>query len=152
MVLPATPGGSPATGEWQVNVPLTRNNDLPYGLFGARRFCHGPNVTVLCALTLARSPLSCVFCLWHKVMTFLSKWRNDVMRFLTAIMRSKSLGLLCGVGILCQFGGCDLGTITTTQTMDGRVAIIQLIRGAILTPIDTFITNTVNDAFASDDE
>ena len=31
VILPATPGGSPATGEWQVNVPLTRNNDLPYG-------------------------------------------------------------------------------------------------------------------------
>ena len=35
VVLPATPGGSPAAGEWQVNVPLTRNNDLPYGFFGA---------------------------------------------------------------------------------------------------------------------
>ena len=34
VVLPATPGGSPAAREWQVNVPLTRNNDLPYG-FGA---------------------------------------------------------------------------------------------------------------------
>ena len=33
MVLPATPGGSPAAREWQVNVPLTRNNDLPYGFF-----------------------------------------------------------------------------------------------------------------------
>ena len=42
MVLPATPGGSPAAREWQVNVPLTWNNDLPYGFFGARRFCHGP--------------------------------------------------------------------------------------------------------------
>ena len=31
MVLPATPGGSPAAREWQVNVPLTRDNDLPYG-------------------------------------------------------------------------------------------------------------------------
>ena len=31
VVLPATPGGSPAAGEWQVNVPPTRNNDLPYG-------------------------------------------------------------------------------------------------------------------------
>ena len=30
-VLPATPGGSPAARERQVNVPLTRNNDLPYG-------------------------------------------------------------------------------------------------------------------------
>ena len=34
VVLPATPGGSPAAGEWQVNVPLTRNNDLPYGTGG----------------------------------------------------------------------------------------------------------------------
>ena len=33
MVPPATPGGSPAAGEWQVNVPLTRNNDLPYGFW-----------------------------------------------------------------------------------------------------------------------
>ena len=31
VVLPATPGGLPAAREWQVNVPLTRNNDLPYG-------------------------------------------------------------------------------------------------------------------------
>ena len=28
MVLPATPGGSPAAREWQVNVPLTRNAGL----------------------------------------------------------------------------------------------------------------------------
>ena len=42
VVLPATPGGSPAAREWQVNVPLTRNNDLPYGFLGARRFRHGP--------------------------------------------------------------------------------------------------------------
>jgi len=27
----ATPGGSPAARERQVNVPLTRNHDLPYG-------------------------------------------------------------------------------------------------------------------------
>ena len=33
VVLPATPGGSPATREGQVNVPLTRNNDLPYGFW-----------------------------------------------------------------------------------------------------------------------
>ena len=37
MVLPATPGGSPAAREWQVNVPLTRNNDLPYGFLGRSR-------------------------------------------------------------------------------------------------------------------
>ena len=42
VVLPARPGGSPAAREWQVNVPLTLNNDLPYGFFGARGFCPGP--------------------------------------------------------------------------------------------------------------
>ncbi len=66
-------------------------------------------------------------------------------------MRAKSVGLLCGLGVLCQFGGCELGTITTTMTLDGRDAIIQLIRGAILTPIDAFITNAVNDVFGDED-
>ena len=73
------------------------------------------------------------------------------MRFRTAKMRARSLGLLCGLGVLCQFGGCDLGLITTTQTLDGRDAIIQLVRGAILTPIDALITNAVNEAFDSDE-
>ena len=31
MVLPDTPGGSPVTRKWQVNVPLTRNNQRHYG-------------------------------------------------------------------------------------------------------------------------
>ena len=35
VVLPARPGGSTAIGERQVNVPLARNNDLPYDFFGA---------------------------------------------------------------------------------------------------------------------
>ena len=69
------------------------------------------------------------------------------MRFRTGKMRARSLGLLCGLGVLCQFGGCDLGAITTTQTLDGRDAIIQLMRGAILAPIDAFITEAVNEAF-----
>ena len=33
VVLPATPGGSPATQKRQVNVALARNNDLPYGFW-----------------------------------------------------------------------------------------------------------------------
>ena len=73
------------------------------------------------------------------------------MRYRRMRVRSKSAGLLCGLGILCQFGGCDLGTITTSMTLDGREAIIQLLRGAILTPIDAFITNAVNEAFGADE-
>ena len=62
----------------------------------------------------------------------------------------RALGAVFAAGTLCQFGGCDLGSIsaTTTTTLDGRQVIISMIRGAILTPLDTFITNTVNDAFA----
>ena len=67
-------------------------------------------------------------------------------------VRAKSVGLLCVLGILCQFGGCDLGTITTSMTLDGRDAIIQLVRGAILTPIDALITDAVNEAFGSEDD
>ena len=67
-------------------------------------------------------------------------------------LRAKSLALICGLGAACQFGGCDLGTITTSMTLDGRDAIIQLIRGAILTPIDAFITEAVNEAFDTEDD
>lgn len=74
-----------------------------------------------------------------------------MMQFRGVKIRVKSAGLLCGMGILCQFGGCELGAITTAQTLDGRDAIIQLIHGAILTPIDAFITNAVNEAFDSDE-
>jgi hypothetical protein len=54
------------------------------------------------------------------------------------------------VGATCVFsmGGCDLGefTATTTTTLDGREVVTYLVRSAILTPIDDFITNAV-DAF-----
>ena len=52
VVLPALPGGSPASLDRQVNAPLTRSNDLPYlpltrsndlpYVFRVRRLCHGP--------------------------------------------------------------------------------------------------------------
>ena len=67
-------------------------------------------------------------------------------------VRARSVGILCGLGVLCQFGGCELGTVTTSMTLDGRDAIIQLIRGAILTPIDAFITDAVNEAFDAEDD
>ena len=76
------------------------------------------------------------------------------MRSRKMSIRAKFVSLMGGLGVLCQFGGCELGTITTstTTTLDGRDAVIQLIRGAILTPLDALITETVNDAFDSDDD
>ena len=65
----------------------------------------------------------------------------------------RAIPLLCGLGAMLQFGGCDIGTIstTTTTTVDGRDALISLIRGAILTPLDAFITDSVNNAFGNDE-
>ena len=66
-------------------------------------------------------------------------------------MRKKSLGVLLGFGILCQFGGCDIGQVATTSTMDGRQVLISLVRGMILNPIDAFITDSINNLFGEDD-
>lgn len=68
-------------------------------------------------------------------------------RVMSLQKRLSRWGALAGVGLVAQFGGCDLGTITTTTTVDARDAIVQLIRGALLTPIDAFITNAVNEVF-----
>lgn len=73
------------------------------------------------------------------------------MKTLRRMMRKKSVGMLLGYGVLCQFGGCDIGEITMTTTMDGREVLISLIRGAILTPLDAFITDSVNDLFSGND-
>jgi len=59
---------------------------------------------------------------------------------------------LCSVGVLFQFGGCQFNEITVVQTVDGRELLISLIRGAVLGPIDTAITNAINNAFSSDDD
>ena len=64
--------------------------------------------------------------------------------------RKRLLYKLCAVGAVFQLGGCEIGQITTTPTVDGREVIISLIRGIVLTPIDAFITDAINDAF--DDE
>ncbi len=64
-------------------------------------------------------------------------------------INARMLATLCGAGTVFQLGGCDLGQITTTTTVDGRQAIISLVRGAILTPLDALITEAINRAFES---
>lgn len=58
-------------------------------------------------------------------------------------------GLLFSGGMLLQLGSCDFGnfavTTTTTSTLDAREAIIQLVRGAIITPLDAYVTNAISD-------
>lgn len=62
--------------------------------------------------------------------------------------------LVGATGFLCQLGNCDLGSITTTSTvtLDGGELIASLVRGAIITPLDQWLTDTINNAFESDDE
>jgi len=56
-----------------------------------------------------------------------------------------------GLGVLIfQFpGGCQFDNITATSTvtLSGREVVINMIRGALLTPIDAFITQGVNELF-----
>ena len=61
-------------------------------------------------------------------------------------LRMKTLGLLCGAGILLQGGGCDLGNITTTTsvTIDARDALRQIATTAILGPLNAYVTGAVD--------
>jgi hypothetical protein len=61
----------------------------------------------------------------------------------------RKLGLLgCGALLFgCPFGGCQIDQVTASTTLDGREVLISLIRGAILSPIDSAITYGVNEFF-----
>ena len=56
--------------------------------------------------------------------------------------------------VVLQLGNCQLDDINVSSavTIDGRDALIGLIRGVILTPIDQFITNGVNELFGDEDD
>ncbi len=72
------------------------------------------------------------------------------MKRLQHALRRRAIGAFLAAGALCQFGGCEIGEITTTSTVDGRELIISVARNLILTPIDQFITNAINDALSSE--
>ena len=69
------------------------------------------------------------------------------MRRLKQVFRTRTLGVFFSAGVVFQLGGCEFGEITVTQTMDGRDVLINLVRGAVLGPIDSFITAAINQAF-----
>ena len=76
------------------------------------------------------------------------------MKQTTWFMCKRRLMLVGAGGFLCQLGNCDFGAITTTSTttLDGGELIASLVRGAIITPLDQWLTDTINDAFESDNE
>ncbi len=66
------------------------------------------------------------------------------------VLRARQWAVLSAAGMVCQFGGCDIGEITTTVTLSGRDLLINVVRGAILAPLDAFITQAINEAFEGD--
>ena len=67
-------------------------------------------------------------------------------------MRRGAVALLCAGSMLPQFSGCSLNDITLTQTINSRDLLINLIRGAILSPLDQLVTTAVNNAFDNNDD
>ncbi len=55
--------------------------------------------------------------------------------------------------VVLQLGNCRLDDINVSSavTINGQDALIALIRGAVLTPLDQFITNGINDLFDDED-
>lgn len=64
------------------------------------------------------------------------------------IKRKAAIGLTA-VAMPLSMGGCDLTdfTATSTVTLDGREVVSYLVRSAILTPIQDFIDNAINQFF-----
>ncbi len=69
------------------------------------------------------------------------------MRRMNIVNRFRRAVAILSAATVFQLGGCDLGSIQVTQTIETRQLVIDLINGAILGPIQTFVTDAVNNAF-----
>ncbi len=67
-------------------------------------------------------------------------------RRLSSVRRAAALW---AAGAVFQVGGCDFGQITVSQTINANDLVISVIRGAILDPIDAFVTDAVNEALGA---
>ncbi len=72
--------------------------------------------------------------------------RNTIHR-----MRSRTAKMLVAGAVLTQAGSCNFGEVSTSVTLSGQELIITLIRSAILSPIDAYVTNAVNEIFDNDE-
>ena len=68
------------------------------------------------------------------------------------VRRLRQTAMVLAAGTACQFGGCNFADVTIPTTVDSSELIITLVRGAILTPIDEFVTNAVRNAFSNDED
>lgn len=67
------------------------------------------------------------------------------------LSRIKKLAIVStmGTAMAFPFGGCNLGefTSTTTVTLSGREVVTYLVQSAILTPIQNWVNNAVDNFF-----
>ena len=68
------------------------------------------------------------------------------------LRRKAAVVLGAGGTLFAAFGGCQFDQIPVASTVDSREVIVGLIRGALIDPIDAFITNGVNDFFDQFDD
>lgn len=73
--------------------------------------------------------------------------RNQVYRRFSKL--AGCLGL--AAGFVFQTPGCTLNQITATTVLDGQQAILQVLRGLVLSPIDALLTQAVYTVFPEDD-
>lgn len=72
------------------------------------------------------------------------------MRGFQRLRSTKTAAIAALMGAVFQFGGCNLGEITTTSTVSVRELLINIVRGAVLAPIDQFVTDSINNAFGEE--
>jgi len=69
------------------------------------------------------------------------------MKFTDSFKRRRALAAFCSAAFLCQAGSCQFNDITTSVTLSGRDVFLTLFRDAILGPIDTYVTEAIDDFF-----
>ena len=65
------------------------------------------------------------------------------------LSRVRRAAALLAAGAVFQLSGCDFGQITVSQTINANDLVISVIRGAILDPIDAFVTAAVDNALGT---
>ena len=70
------------------------------------------------------------------------KWRR----------RTRLLGVICGGGAAFQVAGCDFGSVNVMQTVNANEVIAGLLRSVILTPINNWVNNAIDNVFDLNEE
>lgn len=71
------------------------------------------------------------------------------MKRMSKCLQSKALLAMLTGGMMLQFGGCNLGTVSAGASVElsTRDILLSLVRGWVIDPIDTFVTDRVNALF-----